>query len=625
MLVLRATIAINSEATVSIKTSRYSHFIPPGYTPMRFRLRTFNLCAVFLLLASVVAARPAGAETKQELAELATGVLKKHCYRCHGVNFEAPGLDVNNRASLLRPRVNQAPYITVADLKHSLLWERMGVEQDMPPERIDERPTADDIAVIKRWIEAGAPFPERRRQTIDEKQVLQSILKHLRSLRPATRTKMRYFSLASVHNNPSISAAGLRLHRAALVKLLNSLSRNAAPVKPLLIDGDNNTGVVFALDLREVNWTTSQWRKVLKDYPYAIKWKDSDLQDLTADIDREQGGAIQGADGIPYVRVDWFVRNASRPPHYHNLLGIPATVQELEKELKVNVNRDFIDNRLQRAGFAGSGVSRHNRLVDRHPAAVSRYYYRSYDFEKSIGRGVIARFPLGPDFEGNRFKDFAFEHAGGEIIFSLANGMQGYMLVDNQGKRINDAPIRIVRDLNESSGSPVVVNGISCMVCHRHGLLDYKDSVRTYSPLGGDAQRKLQRLYATHNSMNSTLEKDRSAYMNAWRKIAAEYLQLGDDKLKDVKSFPEPTGFVARMYDKDVTAEQAAAELAMPVAGFNAIIQRSQSLLEFGLGPLPDGGGVPRQLWDSLDEARASVYQRTCTQLNMGAALSPNN
>ena len=71
---------------------------------------------------------------------------------------------------------------------------------------------------------------------------------------------------------------------------------------------------------------------------------------------------------------------------------------------------------------------------------------RATTSSRSEGTGNLFRFPLGPAFADNPFPNQAFEHAGGEIIFNLPNGLQGYLLVDAKGDRIDAGPIDIVGD-----------------------------------------------------------------------------------------------------------------------------------------------------------------------------------
>jgi len=75
----------------------------------------------------------------------------------------------------------------------------------------------------------------------------------------------------------------VRLHRAAFVKLINSLQRTRRIVLPVLIDaapGSPYEGVIFALDLRDVEWSDEVWRQTVVDYPYGIRWSNPARQKL---------------------------------------------------------------------------------------------------------------------------------------------------------------------------------------------------------------------------------------------------------------------------------------------------------------------------------------------------------
>src|SRR5207247_5140073 len=77
--------------------------------------------------------------------------------------------------------------------------------------------------------------------------------------------------------------------------------------------------------------------------------------------------------------------------------------------------------------------------------------------------------PLGPD---------DFRHDGGEIIFSLPNGLQAYFLSDRQGRRIDKGPTAIVSDPRRPDRA--VENGLSCIACHARGILEKTDQVRDH-------------------------------------------------------------------------------------------------------------------------------------------------
>jgi hypothetical protein len=80
-------------------------------------------------------------------------ILAKHCLKCHGGEKREAGLDVRRRFSLLSGGDSGAA-IVAGQPKQSLLLELIGDEL-MPPEG-EPRLTADDIAVLRKWIATGA-------------------------------------------------------------------------------------------------------------------------------------------------------------------------------------------------------------------------------------------------------------------------------------------------------------------------------------------------------------------------------------------------------------------------------------------------------------------------------------
>ncbi len=96
---------------------------------------------------------------KAELAQKAQAILKTNCYRCHGANESAEG-GVNY--VLNQPRLLSTKKVVPGDSKGSKLYKQI-VDEVMPPAKdadgkpVKQRPSVEDIAVIKQWIEAGAP------------------------------------------------------------------------------------------------------------------------------------------------------------------------------------------------------------------------------------------------------------------------------------------------------------------------------------------------------------------------------------------------------------------------------------------------------------------------------------
>lgn len=590
------------------------------------------LCVLTMALGLPAITTPAagGERTEnQDPAELARTIktlLKTHCYRCHGVEKEVPGYDVLDVAAMKLTRGDEPAYIVGGKPDDSLLWQRVGIDRDMPPEDSPRRPSEQQLRQIREWIRLGAPAAsEEKRAHVSETAILSLIRADLQRHSRADRKHQRYFSLHAAANNTRFDNADLRMQRAALSKLVNSVSRSSQLKLPTAVaarqDASHLKDLVYRIDLRDYGWSVGNWQNAIAGYPYGLVFNDPARRELADDIE-QLIGAIN-SDGVPYFRIDWFVFAASNPPVYHDLIGTPDTAGELEQRLGVDVQRDYQQDRLQRAGFASSGVSRHNRLIDRHIGSRTQYYYKSYDFSKSFGRSLLARYPLGPSFDGNSFaKEFAFEHDGGEIIYSLPNGLQGYMLVDSDGNRIDRGPISIVRDLRETAGTPEIVNGISCIGCHRNGLLEYTNAIDATLTLDGEARSKVSRLFIDHQQMDQLLGEDQERFLSALKKVVGPFLQVDEDADKDIRSFAEPVRVVVGWYNRDITLADAAADLNIQNPNeLAATIRTNTDLLSMGLGPLAIGQTAPRRMWDTLEESSASVFQRTAVAIRIGTGI----
>ncbi len=572
-----------------------------------------TLWPLMMAFVAAVAATPAQA-ADAELAQQGYGLLKKYCYRCHGADFKVPGLNVLDLDTLTPARKDDDPYLTLGNPDKSQLWRRVGIDNDMPPDDAPDQPTAAEKALLREWIAAGAPFPVRDIRAFQSEQAMMAAIHaHLTKSRTADRPFLRYFTLANLFNNHTqVTNDEMRLYRAALSKLINSLSFQPTLVIPEAIEAE---GTIFAIDLRDVGWDRNDlWKEVLRVYPYGLKHDraaDRSFAQLSADVYR------MAASDLPHIRADWFIATASRPPLYHTMLELPEDTKELEKKLNVNVDEDFQRNRLARAGFATSGVSAQNRLVDRHKAAFGMYW-KSYDFKTNEGDGNLFRRPLGPKFTGNEFDSLAFVSDGGEMIFTLPNGLQGYFLTDGVGKRIDSGPVEVVSDALKTSGTPAIVTGLSCMACHKHGPVRFKDTLSAGASLGGAARAKLDELIPTPEKMDRLLSEDEAKFLTALATACGPFLQVGDDSSKDIRAFPEPVAAIAAQYTKDITPEQAAFDLGLAsVEELKLRVKTSSDLRNMGLAPLGNGERVKRETWHSLREF-LSQFQRAANQMDLG-------
>ncbi len=535
-------------------------------------------------------------DAANDVAAAARKVFKQHCHGCHyGVGSDGGEFDVLDQASLLKARdsENDQPLIVAKEPDKSRIMEMIS-RGAMPPKGVTERPQIVDAEAIRDWIKAGAPpFPEvKDRPFISVVAQLTAIRDDLRKADAEDRPFLRYFTLAHVASNPAIPDEDLRTHRAALSKAINSLSWKNRIVLPRAID---KAEVIYAIDVRDLDWDRQNlWQEIVKAYPYGLKYRNHPNPELHR-LD-EEVHQLAGCD-LALVAADWFVSEATRPPLYYTLLDIPTTAGVLERRLNVDVQDNFMRDKLSRAGVSPSGVSSQNRLLEVHESLYGSYW-KSYDFKADSPRIELKRFPLGPGFPQNPFANQAFVHDGGEIIFHLPNGLQGYMLVDGNDRRIEAGPIDVVGDAQRIAGTNEIVNGVSCIACHKHGMIGFKDIIRENSAVGGGALAKVKRLYPDKTKMQLWVDRDKERFMTALEKTIGKFVRVGPDVNKPLTEFAEPVAEVARFYRLTaLDLRMVACELGVenPQDVINEI--GLKRLRELGLGPLLNDGKLDRKVW----------------------------
>src|SRR5215213_2008415 len=132
----------------------------PIYRLIR-RVRTV-LTSSFGLLAFLPATAP-GAESKIVFNRDVRPILSDNCFACHGpdANKRKAGLRLDTKDGFLEKTPKREPAIVPGNLKESELWSRItttNLDDRMPPEDSHKKLTADQIATLKRWILAGAPW-----------------------------------------------------------------------------------------------------------------------------------------------------------------------------------------------------------------------------------------------------------------------------------------------------------------------------------------------------------------------------------------------------------------------------------------------------------------------------------
>jgi serine/threonine-protein kinase len=576
-----------------------------------------KLTSTFCLLLVSWAIAAAAAEGKPDGAALAAQVkeiLRNRCLECHGGSATQEGIKVLDHGLLIEKEVVLAGKPDDSPLFRSVIE----ADEDVRMPKGSPALPATEVAAIREWILAEAPpFPadvaipsETRKdaglqQLVGVDYVLKQILQHQNKLpTPGERRAVRYFSCNHLLARGATQEE-LEIQKDALNKAVNHLSREPRIVPVTVVDP---AGTIFALDIRQVGWDKLPFQivekgqlgqkanvnffdLVLLEYPYGVIYEDSETFDAIVRDYLNPAGTIRP---IPYIRSDWFCSVATQPPLYHDLLQLPHDLPTLEKELGVDVQKNIDDHVVKRAGMQVSGVSRNNRAVERHPGPHGMYW-KSIDYATSKGQENLFTDPVH------------LQGTGGEMIFTLPNGLQAYYLATGKGERLDAAPTDIVTD--KFAEDKTVRNGLACMRCHDEGMKNFEDTIRpaiqALPGSGGIDKRTVLALYPPQAEMNAHLKHDREQFMAALNKA------LGKPQVR------EPLIPVSqRFLDAPLQLASAAGELGLADAADLKSIFKSPAFTALGLVPLANRGVVRRDMWEDY-------YDQTVRSLGLGIPVVP--
>ncbi len=559
-----------------------------SHSPLRFLI---SICCVTLIFYQAADCQDRVEET---LAAKVKSIFRNHCVECHGDTRKEAGLHLLDWESFVGKEGSVIPN----DVEGSYLFERVATDDEdfRMPEAPFEPLSSEQIETVRKWIVEGAPkFPDDVEQPDEKKQdpalsgyvgaeyVFSQIVDFIEKQPRDDRQYYRFFS--SNHNlTAGATRDELKIQKQALAKAINHLSMQPSIVRPTVVDKELET--IFAIDIRKTGWHKRPFVNrdhhqsnfdlfdlILIEYPYGIAFPDSENFEKLWDIFISRSEMIRP---IPYIRVDWFISVATQFPLYEDILGLPDNLSDLESFLGVDSELNLHDFIARRAGMTVSGVSQNNRVVERHPARFGAYW-KSYDFQTSKGRQNMFIDPLHFDF------------AGGEMIFNLPNGLQGYLITDKLGKRINAAPTNIVTD--KFASDHVVRNGLACMRCHDKGIRRFADNIRSaveaLPSTSLSNKNEILKLYPNKLVMDELLVGDEHRFMSAMERA------LGEPQKKD------PLASVARNYlDAAIAIGKATSELGQKDVGQLNTVFALPQFTKLGLAGLSDGGVVRRDAWE---------------------------
>jgi hypothetical protein len=591
---------------------------------------------------STAAIPPTVSLPPRELAQKVTDLFKARCAECHdqatsgrnkgnfGFVLDLARLRGDKRFVNLTAPQTSSIYVRLTEADPETRMPQLTKAEKEKGLTNPEALTGGETALVLEWLIAGAPDlgatpppppppvsdaskpatsvpaaqPSIAQRTIfKESDAMAELYKDLLAIQSEhDRKQVRYISLLPQHNNTSeISDAQLEVIRSGVRKLLNSLSNNPKICLPEEV-GPGKAFFRFKLD--DLAWDAPLWERIISFYPYALQ--DSNL------------GNAAGTD-VPVLRADWLATNGARPPLYDDILKLPRTQQELEQSLGVNVTDNLQRNKALRAGFSSSGISRFNRMIERHDLGSRRgYYWLSYDFSGDEGARNLLQNPLGPlsaHLAGGTTR--VFEHDGGEIIFSLPNGFQGYYLSNSKGTKLDVAPTSIVGDQGGVTGRPDVVNGLSCMICHSAGMKEQPgnpksvtDLVRGTAKSGFKAAEEevILALYRDQKDIDNMIDADRQSFKKA---LAAAGVK---------PSAEEPISTLSKPFEEKLTLARAAAELGFSAADLEKEIRDRDGFgilrIALGQGAL-SRGAFGEQFADVAERLRVGKI-RQATAISQG-------
>jgi len=443
--------------------------------------------------------------------------------------------------------------------------------------------------------------------------VLRAIQNDALSISPGDQPKTRYFTLHTA-SNAGLGSKSLDVQRVAFNKALNSMSTKSALVLPTAIDADK---VVYRVNLDDLNLDAATFDQIMTEhYPFSSSFVDvGDAESITnQQIDATNKGLLKTNNYV--IRMDWFTATATLPILYAKMMQFPENLSDFEEQVIGNrvsvasiaainpaaaakidnaitvveggvrkVDRriaNIVQDQVIRTGFDNSNVSNSNRIVEHHTISDGSYWI-SYDFlnlkagdqftnfqgilknaeQIDLDEHNINKSPLGP--KGTNGASLEFSHDGGEVIYSLPNGLFGYYLINAVGTLLDKGPIQVVRQ----SGGPIefgtaITNGMSCMSCHNLGLLKQSDSI-----LVGIGQNKaniaasdLARINKIYNptQLNNIIDKENVRYVAALK-------ELGIDATK-----PDPVDAAYRFYNRPLTKKDVIAELDISDRDFQTLL-----------------------------------------------------
>jgi mono/diheme cytochrome c family protein len=482
----------------------------------------------------------------------AENVLAANCGQCHGPNLTPQAAKAGMNYINDIDKLVQTGKIVPLNSAGSLIVQRM-LRGEMPPVSSGlPRVTDADITIVSDYIDnptfwPGADTTARSctedGQVVDFDQLFQDVASDLRRQDGNDRPFIRYISLTN-RFTAGVCLDALEKDRQALTKMMNMLSKRANIVEPEAVDKDET---LYRIDLRDFNWDdpvdvdgrnfNDAWEAIAENNPYAVRFEGSDAEDAEDDAQTD----------FPVMFADQMLSVATIGNVYYGLIGVDSRGRLsdfIERDLGIDVQDDIEQGDAIRAGTTRSRISRQDRVVERHEmGARGGVLWQAFDFKADDAGDSIFEDPFG------------FTPGGTEAIFTLPNGMLGFIIADENDNIVEDSDILL--DTNQNNFR--AITSVSCANCHATGFIPVVDEVGPFAVsnsrqlrLNRDEVEQLEDIYIAPEDFAKTVKDDSSSFYQRALTSAGLPVQGGD-----------PVSNVFLRFDQDMTLADVAGDLGV--------------------------------------------------------------
>jgi hypothetical protein len=485
--------------------------------------------------------------------------------------------------------------IVPGDPANSPLYQRISRTDGskMPPPGEDPL-SATEIDQIEQYIQRKAPEAPATctDQFITWDQVYEAVEADLLQQDADDRVFIRYITLTDRYN-AGVCDQQLEQDRFAMNKFINSISQETSVRRAVEVRDAENSKSIYRIDLRdyaldvasgpfEVNGEVfvDGWEAIIGNNNFAVEFQG----------DQAENVILLSNTIVPVMFSDAIIDEASFGNLYYGLLRLDDTRDEVQAVLGLDLVGDLDQKITVRAGTSTSEISEQERLAQRNEQNVGGlYYWESFDLDPDLAGNSIFDDPLNFDQNAN----------GSEAVFSLPNGLQAYIIFDENGNRLEESPILFD---NITQNDNVMRAGVSCSNCHAQGLVPFDDQVRSFvldnridaaaaaAAVGLEFEDILD-LYPEQADLQAQLDSDSSIYLRALSAAGVPTSQRAD---------PISSTFVR--FDRDVDLNVVAGLVHFPAEALENEVNR----LDPALGGLDNGFKV------DVDDFKALYANTLC-------------